>query len=228
MQRISVGSAYTLVDDEDYPFLNRFHWMINDGYPVVHMVVADRQHLMRMGRLILNPGRRLMVDHINGDPLDNRKANLRLCSIGQNNQNARPHGRNTASRYKGVHLNNGRWAAGIYHDGVNMYLGLHSSEEDAALAYDEKARILKGEYAWLNVEHFPELARYKAEAELDAQQPGPFGDETKPVNNERFCFNCYYDDTPDKGQPCHDCINRYNSYDQYEDWSRPKWRAKND
>lgn len=70
--------------------------------------------------------------------------------------------------------------------------------------------------------------RYKAEAELDAQQPGPFGDETKPVNNERFCFNCYYDDTPDKGQPCHDCINRYNSYDQYEDWSRPKWRAKND
>ena len=69
--------------------------------------------------------------------------------------------------------------------------------------------------------------RYKAEAELDAQQPGPFGDETEPVDDERYCFYCYFVDTAG-GQPCHDCMNDDNAHDQYGDWTRPKWRPRND
>lgn len=70
--------------------------------------------------------------------------------------------------------------------------------------------------------------RYKAEAELDAQQPGPFGNETEPVDDERYCFNCYFEDTPDDGKPCHDCMSDDNAHDEYGDWTRPEWRSKND
>ena len=70
--------------------------------------------------------------------------------------------------------------------------------------------------------------RYKAEAELDAQQPGPFGDETEPADDERYCFNCYFQDTPDDGKPCHDCMSDDNAHDEYGDWTRPEWRPKND
>jgi hypothetical protein len=70
--------------------------------------------------------------------------------------------------------------------------------------------------------------RHKAEAELDAQQPGPFGNETEPVDDERYCFNCYFLDTPDDGQPCQDCMNDENAHDQFGDWTRPEWEPAND
>jgi hypothetical protein len=106
-----------------------------------------------MHRIILNAPPHLVVDHINHNGLDNRKANLRLCTVAQNNQNTRPHANpNKLSKYKGVSLDKNRnlYIALIHRNKKNYYLGRFKNETDAAKAYDKKAAELFGEFAYLN------------------------------------------------------------------------------
>lgn len=93
----------------------------------------------------------LRVDHINGDGLDNRRANLRQATHGQNVQNRRRSSANT-SGYKGVtwHKQARKWQAAIKADRRTYYLGIYGSPELAALAYDEAARHHHGEFARVN------------------------------------------------------------------------------
>jgi hypothetical protein len=94
------------------------------------------------------------VDHINGDGLDNRRANLREVTNAQNHFN-RAKSRIGSSQYKGVcwHRARRRWRADIMRDGRSRTLGYFDDEEAAARAYDAAARELFGEYARPN---FPE------------------------------------------------------------------------
>ncbi len=87
------------------------------------------------------------VDHINGDKLDNRRSNLRVCSAEQNTQNRRG-----TSRYgfKGISPNGKRWQAKIASKGVVTCLGTYDTREEAARAYDEAARRTFGEFAKTN------------------------------------------------------------------------------
>lgn len=100
----------------------------------------------------------LEVDHINGDGRDNRKENLRLVTRSQNAQNQRKTTKPTASKYKGVSYMQpyskktlaNPWVAKICKDYQRMHIGSFATEEEAALAYNEKAKELHGEYARLN------------------------------------------------------------------------------
>lgn len=76
------------------------------------------------------------LDHINGDPSDNRLVNLRECNTAENQQNQGLHRDNT-SGFTGVtwHASRGRWQAQIKAHGRNLYLGLHESPEQAYEAY---------------------------------------------------------------------------------------------
>lgn len=104
----------------------------------------------------LPPG--FLVDHINGDKLDNRRSNLRLATRSQNEMNKlkrRTHkGRPATSKYKGVCLNTGKrkkkWRAFLTIDGKRVQLGAYYSEREAALAYNAKAKEVYGEFALLN------------------------------------------------------------------------------
>lgn len=89
------------------------------------------------------------VDHINGNGLDNRRTNLRPATRAQNSANAHM-GRNNTSGYKGVSLHkaSGLWRAYIGGGGrTRVELGLFTTPEEAALAYDEAAVARWGEYA---------------------------------------------------------------------------------
>lgn len=93
-----------------------------------------------------------MVDHINGDGLDNRRANLRPASHGQNMANKRTYKNNT-SGFKGVTRNTGTgrpWRAAIRADNKRRHLGYFDTPQQAAHAYDLAAIQLFGEYARLN------------------------------------------------------------------------------
>lgn len=104
----------------------------------------------QLARLIMNPPADAVVDHINGDIFDNRRCNLRVCTRGENAMNRR-RPRTSGGRFKGINrLPNGKWQAKATLRGRQLYLGCFESDEDAARAYDAKARELFGEFAALN------------------------------------------------------------------------------
>lgn len=139
-----------LVDDEDYEMLIGLgvRWCINDGY-------AFNSVYGRMHRLLLSAPKNTMVDHINGDKLDNRKENLRFATNSQNQANRKVS--RGVSNFKGVtwqkrtyDASRGYWKAQIVVNGELIYLGKYETDLDAARAYNEAAVKFFGEFAHLN------------------------------------------------------------------------------
>lgn len=91
-----------------------------------------------------------LIDHINGNPADNRISNLRECNNAQNLANGAP--RAGTSRFKGVvwRPSNRKWISNITVRGKYIHLGTFNSETDAANAYDAAAKLYFGEFARLN------------------------------------------------------------------------------
>jgi len=107
-----------------------------------------------MHREMMNAPAGMLVDHRNGDNLDNRRSNLRLATPTENSCNRRKK-TGGSSRYKGVTFNrrSGKWFARIRIHGKCIFLGTFESEVEAARAYDAAAKKYHGEFACLN---FPE------------------------------------------------------------------------
>jgi len=104
-----------------------------------------------MHQLLMAPPPGMVVDHIDGNGLNNRRANLRICTPQQNRRNTRP--RHKTSAFLGVSRRGDKYAARIKHHGREFHLGLFKDEIEAAKARDRKAKELFGQFAWLN---FPE------------------------------------------------------------------------
>lgn len=136
-----------LIDDAD-AWVRDFTWHDAGGYARAR-ISPDRvesMHVLLMGAL---PG--LMVDHVNGNGLDNRRANLRHVTSPENSAGARKTRRVTASPYKGVSRSPDGWVARARDGkGGRMYLGTFATEEAAARAYDEAVRAIRGEFGTYN------------------------------------------------------------------------------
>lgn len=147
-----------IVDDADYADLSRHKWRYHSaGYAVRSIRKPKRAHLF-MHRVIMGTPPELQVDHIDGDKLDNRRANLRNCSQAMNTCSRLKAGREGVSRFRGVSPSgypNKKWIAQIGYKRNKFYLGAYRTEEEAARAYDKKAQELFGEFARLN---FPQGA----------------------------------------------------------------------
>lgn len=156
MIEIKMKHGYTaIVDAEDYPLLSRSIWHAksHEGgtlvYAATNIDPYGRKLYARMHRIILAAPPGAFVDHINGNGLDNRKENLRICTPAENTRNRRKHvGR---SKFKGVHPRpNGRWQAVICANARLRWLGTFDREEDAARAYDRAALDVYGDFSRLN------------------------------------------------------------------------------
>lgn len=136
-----------IFDIDKLNIVSKYCWYMHQGY-VVNRVDNITIYLHR---LIMNPPNDMYVDHINGNPSDNRVSNLRVCTKHQNNINVTKRA-GTSSVYKGVIYKHdrGKWQSRITFGGKTIYLGCYLSEEEAALAYNEKAKELFGEFAKLN------------------------------------------------------------------------------
>lgn len=147
-----------LVDDRDYDALMSLGpWC---AYKSRHTWYAVRAFRDRNGKLcqwgmhavlLGTRGTKIVVDHCNGNGLDNRRANLRRATREQNARNTTKPIRG-ASRFHGVSLTRQRknWRAQIRIDGKRVHLGEFKTEELAARAYDEASRKHHGEFARLN------------------------------------------------------------------------------
>lgn len=149
--RIRGDERDVLVDGADVTLVAGFDWTIGaNGY-----VYAQRGRMtLYLHRLIAGAGPEELVDHINGDSLDNRTANLRIATKSQNGANRGADRRRigTSSRHKGVSWRKNRncWGAYIHVDGKTRYLGSFRSEDDAARAYNKAATEAWGAFARLN------------------------------------------------------------------------------
>ena len=105
-----------------------------------------------MHRVIMNAPDHLVVDHINYNGLDNRKANLRLATQRQNKIHVIRTMNPGTSKFKGVswHKYHKRWCAKITTNGKTTFLGYFDDEIKAAKIYDEAAKIQHCEFAALN------------------------------------------------------------------------------
>lgn len=155
MKEISLGlnGQVALVDDEYYDFLMLRKWNLSGGYAATEIQERGIIRRIYMHRLINKTPDGLHTDHINGDKLDNRKANLRTATRSDNQANRGSPNIKKTSRYKGVgwKKRERRWVAKITKDGKKYELGYFKNEDDAAIAYNNKAMELFGEFAYKNV-----------------------------------------------------------------------------
>lgn len=154
---ISTNGKTILVDDENFEELSRYKWWANHKQAYRSARIGGRKTTMRMHRLIIGAEPGQVVDHINRNPLDNRKSNLRIGTRSLNTVNSKKPisnrlGKKPSSKYKGVSLvkEYGYWRATVTKDNVGHYLGKFNTEVEAAKAYDQKAREFFGEFANTN------------------------------------------------------------------------------
>lgn len=171
----NAGKYFAQVDDEDFEYLNQWNWHASVRLHGVYAIrsvwdttIKGDKKKIRMQRAIMNPPEGMVVDHIDHNPLNNQKNNLRICTRKQNSQNRSPLKRETSSKYIGVkwakrnHKHklrfgelktycHGYWVARVKADKKEYHLGYFKDEKEAALAYNQKAKELFGEFANLNV-----------------------------------------------------------------------------
>lgn len=144
-----------LIDDEDFELVSRYKWFAhwhrsaNAFYAETYIrEFHDKRKLIGMHRLIFGIKQNIFIDHINCNSLDNRKINLRMANMSQNQCN-RSKTKSNKSGYKGVSYrkDNGKWRAEIESNGVRKNLGSFHTPEEAYNAYCDAALRLHGEFA---------------------------------------------------------------------------------
>ncbi len=149
---------YALVDPQDYPRFAKYKWHLakspTGSYAVRWQRCLDNNTRKRiwMHRQVIHIPDNLLCDHINGNSLDNRKANLRPATVSQNLCNRKKRKSKTRSIYKGLEWDKTqrKWKARIQINKRKIYLGSFNSEIDAAHAYDRAAKKYHREFANLN------------------------------------------------------------------------------
>ena len=141
----------TILDDQDYAWVKKFKWY---AYKSKNNYYAWRLSGVQLHREILGLKNKdgKIVDHKNGNGLDNRRENLRVCTVAENCRNARTHTKLKSNKFKGVSWSPGhkKWVTKIIINYKQKHLGYFDNEELAAEAYNKAAINYFGKFAKIN------------------------------------------------------------------------------
>lgn len=139
------GGGVTFIDTEDLPKIEPHYWSKDrHGYAVAYLMKPDKKmSLIMMHRLIMNPPKELMIDHINRNPLVNMKKNMRFATRGQNNHNQK----DRAGRLpQGIHLTpTGKYAVKIGINKKSLHIGTALTIESAVAMRAEASKRIYGD-----------------------------------------------------------------------------------
>lgn len=143
------------VDDIDFELLNMYNWSLSGGGYACRIEVVDgKKKTIFMHKEILRK-EGFYTDHADGDKLNNQRHNLRIATNQQNLYNQKKSKNKKLSKYKGVSFcakkKVRKWKAYIVPDRKLVFLGYYDTEDEAGIAYNEKATELWGDMACLNV-----------------------------------------------------------------------------
>jgi hypothetical protein len=150
MIALSNGKS-AIVDPEDYERIKDVTWSVstigNTQYLMSRKMVGRKIAYTLLHRLIMGASPDQLVDHINGDGLDNRKGNLRIATKSQNAMNAKLRSDNTTG-FKGVCYipKRNRYSARIHANGKKYASAFYRTALEAAMAYKDMATSLHGEF----------------------------------------------------------------------------------
>lgn len=158
MKKIPLSQGkFALVDDADFEWLNQWNWYANKNHNTYYAVRSGKLNgkntLILMHRQILGlTDPKIYGEHWDGDGLNNQRSNLRPATNSENQKNKKSK-TNGTSKYLGVSWDKGcrKWVCHINIDGKAKYLGLFTDETQAALKYNEYAKIHHGDFARLNI-----------------------------------------------------------------------------
>lgn len=132
-----IERAKTIIDIEDISLIKQYKWCYKEGYAMSGS--NDKKTMLH--RLVTKAPNEKVVDHINHNTLDNRKPNLRICSVKENSRNLK--------NVEGVYYREDRnkWKAKIWKDGKSIYLGLYETKVEARQARMLAEKQYFGEFA---------------------------------------------------------------------------------
>ena len=151
------GEFIVIIDDEDYNEVKKYNWSASirkkEYSTKIYIETRTGGDYKLLHRLIKNFPTGFSVDHINGNTLDNRKSNLRICSHKENCRNVSKSLKKTSSVYKGVSFDK---KSKKYHSYIKVnqkrhHLGYFETEDQASIAYNIAAVKYFGEFARPNI-----------------------------------------------------------------------------
>lgn len=148
--KLTNANTCVRVDDETAEWARGMSWHLHKGYAAVTRGSGKSAKRLYLHRMLKEAGDRAVVDHINGNKLDNRQSNLRIASVSQNGANVGKLSTNKSGLKGVVEHGDGRYRAYIHKDRKTKYLGTFDNAKEAACEYDKEARKLFGEFAKIN------------------------------------------------------------------------------
>jgi hypothetical protein len=141
------------IDDADFDIINKYSWEIlcrRGGIVASVRIAACSRNAYGartpIGRVLLNPPREMVVDHIDGNPLNNHRVNLRICTQHENTINRAPM-RKKKSGTVGVHRHRNKWEARICLNRKVVCLGIFGTEQEAIASRKQAEKVYFGQFA---------------------------------------------------------------------------------